>query len=81
MRRPALAHNLLRRCARLGHVHPTAQLTVAATVRNRLLTVPARLLNHSGHHLLLAIRLQPDLVRLPRTAAGQAGAQINIRPI
>ena len=38
----ALAHNLLRWTARLGHLHPTAQLTVAATVRNRLLTVPAR---------------------------------------
>ena len=36
----ALAHNLLRWTARLGHLHPTAQLTVAATVRNRLLTVP-----------------------------------------
>ena len=48
----ALAHNLLRWTARLGHLHPSAQLTVAATVRNRLLTVPARLLNHSGRHRL-----------------------------
>ena len=48
----ALAHNLLRWTARLGHLHPTSQLTVAATVRNRLLTVPARLLNHSGRHRL-----------------------------
>ena len=48
----ALAHNLLRWTARLGHVHHSAQLTVAATVRNRLLTVPARILNHSGRHRL-----------------------------
>ena len=48
----ALAHNLLRWTARLGHLHHSAQLTVAATVRKRLLTVPARLLNHSGRHRL-----------------------------
>ena len=47
-----LAHNLLRWAARLGGVHPTAQLTVAATIRNRLLTVPARLVNHSGRRKL-----------------------------
>ena len=44
--------NLLRWTARLGHLHHSAQLTVAATVRKRLLTVPARLLNHSGRHRL-----------------------------
>ena len=48
----ALAHNLLRWTARLGRAHPTRQLTVAATVRNRLLTVPGRLVNHSGRHRL-----------------------------
>ena len=48
----ALAHNLLRWTARLGHLHHSAHLTVAATVRKRLLTVPARLLNHSGRHRL-----------------------------
>ena len=55
----ALAHNLLRWTARLAeggrttaHLHHSAQLTVAATVRKRLLTVPARLLNHSGRHRL-----------------------------
>ena len=47
-----LAHNLVRWAARLGGVHPTAQLTVAATIRNRLLTVPARLVNHSGRRKL-----------------------------
>ena len=42
-----LAHNLARWTARLGRAHPTRQLTVAATIRNRLLTVPGRLVNHS----------------------------------
>ena len=37
-----LAHNLARWTARLGKVHPARQLTVAATIPNRLLTVPAR---------------------------------------
>ena len=31
---------------------PRRQLTVAATIRNRLLTVPGRLVNHSGRHRL-----------------------------
>ncbi len=47
-----LAHNLARWTARLGKVHPTRQLTVAATVRNRLLSLPGRLVNHSGRHIL-----------------------------
>ena len=47
-----LAHNPARWTARLGRAHPTAQLTVAATIRNRLLTVPGRLVNHSGRHRL-----------------------------
>ena len=47
-----LAHNLARWTARLGRTHPTRQLTVAATIRNRLLTVPGRLVNHSGRHKL-----------------------------
>ena len=47
-----LAHNLARWTARLGKVHPTEQLTVAATIRNRLLTAPGRLVNHSGRHRL-----------------------------
>ena len=48
----ALAHNIVRWTARLGKVHPTRELAVAATVRNRLLTVPARLVNHSRRHRL-----------------------------
>ena len=47
-----LAHNLIRWTSRLGRAHPARQLTVAATIRNRLLTVPARLVNHSGRHRL-----------------------------
>ena len=47
-----LAHNLARWTARLGRTHPTRQLTVAATIANRLLTVPGRLVNHSGRHKL-----------------------------
>ena len=47
-----LAHNLMRWVARLGRVHPARQLTVAATIRNRLLAVPARLVNHSGRRKL-----------------------------
>ena len=49
---------------RLGGAHPTAQLTVAATIRNRLLTVPGRLVNHSGRRKL----------RLP-TAIGRISAR------
>ena len=47
-----LAHNLARWTARLGRTHPARQLTVAATIANRLLTVPGRLVNHSGRHKL-----------------------------
>ena len=47
-----LAHNLVRWTARLGRTHPARQLTVAATIANRLLTVPGRLVNHSGRHRL-----------------------------
>ena len=47
-----LAHNLVRWAARLGGVHPAHQLTVAATIRNRLLAVPARLVNHSDRRKL-----------------------------
>ena len=48
----ALSHNITRWTARLGSVHPKTQLTAANTVRNRLLMIPARLVNHSGHHRL-----------------------------
>ena len=42
-----LAHNLTRWTARLGHVHPDDQLTVAYTMRARLLALPGRLVNRS----------------------------------
>lgn len=41
-----LAHNLIRWTARLGHVHPHTELTVARTIRSRLLAIPGRLVNH-----------------------------------
>lgn len=48
----ALAHNIARWCARLGQLQHPHKLTAAATIRNRLLTVPGRLINHSGRHIL-----------------------------
>ena len=48
----ALAHNIARWTARLGKAHPRRQLTAAATVRARLLTIPGRVVNHSGRHRL-----------------------------
>lgn len=47
-----LAHNLIRWTARLGSVHPHSQLTVARTIRTRLLALPARLVNHSRRRVL-----------------------------
>jgi len=43
-----LAHNLIRWSARLGDVHPGDQLTVARSVRTRVLALPGRLVNRSG---------------------------------
>jgi hypothetical protein len=47
-----LAHNLIRWTARLGGVHPDEQLTVARTVRTRLLALPGRLVNRSRQWVL-----------------------------
>lgn len=47
-----LAHNLTRWTARLGGVHPDTELTVARTVRQRLLTLPGRIVNRSGRLVL-----------------------------
>ena len=47
-----LAHNLTRWTARLGEVHPDDQLTVTRTVRSRLFSLPGRLVNRSGRHVL-----------------------------
>ena len=47
-----LAHNLTRWITRLGHAQHPKHLTVAATAHNRLLSLPERLVNHSGRHIL-----------------------------
>jgi hypothetical protein len=51
-----LAHNLIRWTAHLGHLHGDDQLTVARTVRSRVIALPGRLVNRSGR---LVLRL-PD---------------------
>lgn len=43
-----LAHNLIRWTANLGQAGSVDQLTVARTVRARLIDMPARLVNHAG---------------------------------
>jgi Transposase DDE domain group 1 len=47
-----LAHNVTRWTARLGRVHPDDRLTVARTVRTRVVALPGRLVNRSGRHVL-----------------------------
>jgi hypothetical protein len=47
-----LAHNLTRWTSRLGGVHPDDQLTVARTIRSRLLSLPGRMVNRSGQPVL-----------------------------
>ena len=47
-----LAHDLLRWTACLGHLHPGTELTVARTVRGRMLGLPGRLVNRSGRLVL-----------------------------
>jgi hypothetical protein len=47
-----LAHNLIRWTARIGDVHPDDQLTVARTLRTRLIALPGRIVNHSGRWIL-----------------------------
>jgi Transposase DDE domain group 1 len=47
-----LAHNLIRWTVRLGDIHPDDQLTVARTIRTRLIALPGRLVNRSGQHTL-----------------------------
>ncbi len=47
-----LAHNLIRWTARLGEVHPDAQLTVARTMRTKLFALPGRVVNRSGRSTL-----------------------------
>ena len=47
-----LAHNLTRWTARLGDLHHADQLTVARTVRTRVLGLPGRFVNRSGRLVL-----------------------------
>ena len=47
-----LAHNITRWTVRLGDIHPDDQLTVARTVRTRVLALPGRLVNRSGQRVL-----------------------------
>jgi len=47
-----LAHDLVRWTARLGGLHPECELTVARTIRSRMLALPGRLVNRSGRTVL-----------------------------
>jgi hypothetical protein len=47
-----LAHNLWRWTTQLGDVHPDEQLTVARTIRTRLIALPGRIVNRSGRQTL-----------------------------
>ena len=47
-----LAHNLWRWTAELGELQPDGQLTVARTVRTRVLALPGRLVNRAGRWIL-----------------------------
>lgn len=47
-----LAHNLIRWTGRLGDITPDGQLTVARTLRTRLIAFPGRLVNRSGRLVL-----------------------------
>lgn len=48
----ALAHNIARWTARIGHAHDPNKLTVTATIAKRLLAMPGRLVNRSGRPTL-----------------------------
>jgi Transposase DDE domain group 1 len=47
-----LAHNLWRWTAELGDLRPEGQLTVARSLRTRLLALPGRLVNRAGRQIL-----------------------------
>ncbi len=47
-----LAHNLIRWSANIGDVTPDDQLTVARTIRTRLIALPGRIVNRSGKRTL-----------------------------
>ena len=72
-----LAHNLIRWTANIGELTPDEHLTVARTIRTRLIALPGRLVNRSGtstlrlparwpwatnfHHALTQLRAIPQL--------------------
>ena len=64
-----LAHNLVRWTARLGAVGDRGELTVARTIRTRLLALPGRLVNRSGR---LTLRL-PERWPWAETFTGALG--------
>ena len=64
-----LAHNVTRWTARLGDIHPAEQLTVARTIRTRLLCLPGRLVNHSGQLVLRLPKRWPWETMFQRAAA------------
>jgi hypothetical protein len=47
-----LAHNLIRWSASLGDITPDGELTVARTMRTRLIALPGRIVNRSGQPTL-----------------------------
>jgi hypothetical protein len=47
-----LAHNLIRWSASLGDITPDGELTVARTIRTRLIALPGRIVNRSGQSTL-----------------------------
>ena len=47
-----LAHNLIRWTTTIGGITPAGELTVARTVRTRLIAIPGRLVNRSGTRVL-----------------------------
>jgi hypothetical protein len=47
-----LAHNLIRWSATLGGITPDGELTVARTIRTRLIGLPGRIVNRSGQPTL-----------------------------
>jgi hypothetical protein len=47
-----LAHNLTRWAVTLGDIAPRNQLVVARTIRDRLIDIPGRLVNHAGTPVL-----------------------------
>jgi hypothetical protein len=75
LQRAVLAHNLVRWTATIGEPGPVEGLSVARTVRTRLVAMPGRLVNRAGTMILsgtaaLAVGrpVQPPPRRLARSA-------------